>query len=240
MRTVVFTSDNHSWLLKGFFHQWKKYGGGRDVEVAGFTPPSFLPENVKFTSIGRFEDYPVEKWSDAVIKYLQSIPDEYVLILLEDYWLMRPVNWEAIDTAFEYSMAQPVEWHDAVIRLDVAADRMFSKDAHYLLPWGNVDICKAKGDYSLSFQASIFNRKLLLEVMRPGETPWQSELKGSWRLNQLPYRVIGTYQWPMNYMISVCKGKLDTKGEWMYPARTLLTEDWRELEARGFLDQGGV
>lgn len=230
MRNIVFTSDRHSWLLKGFFHQWDKYAGGREVEVAGFTPPASLPSNVPFHSMGDFKDYPVQKWSDAIINALRRIPDDYFLFLLEDYWLIRQVNWDAIDAGLEMMML-----HQDIIRFDAAADRMFNRHAHFLGSHKCIDLCSCKAEYSLSFQASIFNRKLLLEVLQEGESPWQAEISGSSRLNQLPYQVIGSYQWPMNYVIAMNKGALDLVGGWMYPARSMPLGDWQELVDAGCL-----
>jgi hypothetical protein len=233
MKTVVFTSDHHQWLLKGFLHQWEKYKGKGneplDLEVAGFTRPSFLSPDVPFFSIGAFSDYPIQRWSDGVIKYLQSITDELVLILLEDYWLMRTINRAALDTAKALMLDHP-----HVVRFDVAADRMFAKNARYIGNMGTLDICSAKGAYSLSFQASIWRREMLLEVMQPGETPWQAEISGSGRLNEKPFGVVGTYQWPICYLIAVNKGKLDRTGSWMFPARTLSAMDWKELDNLGY------
>lgn len=231
MKTVIFTSDNHSWLLKGFLHQWSKYGLAElKLEVAGFTNPGSLPPDVGFVSIGDFKDYPVESWSDAIIKYLNSIDDEMFLFMLEDYWLIRPINREALMLAYEFMVDRP-----DIARFDVASDRMFNRGAQYVGSFKTLDICQAKGDYSLSFQASIYRRDALLAVLRPSETPWQSELKGSYRLNSLDYKVVGSYQWPINYMILMNKGKIDKTGGWMFPARSLKMEDWTELAALGYL-----
>jgi len=238
MRTVVFTSDSHNWLLKGFFHQWKKYAqcDFLDVEVAGFTKPEGLPDDVAFYSLGKFTDYPVNKWSDGVIKYLESVQDELVLVMLEDYWLMRPILREVVAAAEMYMRS-----HSQMVRFDLAADRMFSKDARYAGSYGPFDMCVCKGSYSLSFQASIYRRDALLSLLRPGETPWQAELSGSARLNKtyLGDVVVGTYQWPINYMIAVNKGKLDRTGAWMYPARTLSQSDWDELDKLGYTIEPG-
>ena len=227
MKTVVLTSDSHNWLLKGFFHQWKKYNGG-SVEVAGFTQPE-LPKGVNFHSIGDMKDYPVDKWSNALIKYLNEIQDDLVLILLEDYWLIRPVNFDAIEEA-----AELMESYRDVIRFDLTTDRSGSKIAEYAGAFRKLDLCRAKGEYSLSFQASIYRKDLLLEVLRPDENPWQTELNGSARLNALPYDVLGSYQWPLNYMIVMNKGKFDREGLWMYPSRTLTQADWKELDDLGY------
>ena len=237
MRTVVLTSDKHTWLLKGFFHQWQKYSGatangdGKDfmaVEVAGFTHPEFLASDIPFCSIGKFENYPIQFWSDALIAYLNFIEDDLVLILLEDYWLLRPLNRRAVWDAMNF-----MQENEDVIRFDVSADRMFARDARFLGSYRSIDLCQGGDQYSLSFQASIYRRKLLLNVLRPGETPWETELNGSGRLNYMHYRVMGTYNWPINYMIVVNKGKFDRKGLWMYPSRTLSNRDWEELDSLG-------
>lgn len=240
MKVSVFTSDHHSWLLRGFFHQWEKYGGLRDgedyatdplsVEVVGFSEPAGLPPGVSFCSIGDFVSYPVEKWSDAIIKYLRKTPDELFMFVLEDYWLIRPMRRSAIFKAFGY-----MEDHPDVIRFDLTSDRMFAPGAMYIESYSDLDICSAKGAYSLSFQAAIYRKSLLLEILRYSWTPWQAEIFGSSELNKLPYRVVGTYQWPMNYAIVVNKGKLDMTGSWMVPARTLKQADWIQLSDLGYL-----
>ena len=232
MKTVIFTSDKHQWLLKGFLHQWAKYGLAElKLEVAGFTNPGFLPPEVSFESIGDFKDYPVDKWSSGIIQYLRNIEDEMFLFMLEDYWLLRPINREHLMMAYQFMVD-----HKDVARFDVAADRMFNKSARYVGSYKTLDICEAKGDYSLSFQASIYRREMLLEALRPSETPWQSELKGTYRLNAMHYKVVGSYQWPVNYLIAMNKGRIDKSGGWMYPARTLSMQDWTELAALGYLE----
>ena len=39
----------------------------------------------------------------------------------------------------------------------------------------------------------------------------------------------------MNYMILVNKGRVDPSGSWMFPARTLKTQDWDDLKTAGCL-----
>ena len=237
MKTVVFTSDNHNWLLRGFLHQYKKYvdeinAPELKIEVAGFTKPDFLPDDVSFFSIGKMQDYPVNKWSDGIIAYLKQLNDPLVLILLEDYWLIRKANIEAI-----YDAARVMQIDQNVFRFDLSTDRLFSKDTQYYASYNNIDICAGKGAYALSFQAGIFRTDLLLEFLEPGETPWQSELEGTWRVDKSRYTVFGSYQWPLNYAIVVNKGKFDRTGSWMYPARTLSELDWQELDKLGYTEK---
>jgi hypothetical protein len=238
MKTVVLTSDSHSWLLGGFFHQWKKYGipindydllPKPGMQVAGFANPNNLPPEVEFFSIGKMSDYPIQKWSDALIKTLESIEDELVMIMLEDYWLMRPVHIGAIIDARDFMLSYP-----SAIRFDLSSDRMFSQTSHFAGNFRDLDLCWSTGDYSLSFQSSIYRKSLLLEMLVPGESPWETELNGTGRVNRSRYEVFGSYQWPINYMIVVNKGKFDKQGAWMFPQRSLRPGDWKQLEELGY------
>ncbi|MFA5424958.1 MAG: hypothetical protein WC374_13975, partial [Phycisphaerae bacterium] len=173
---------------------------------------------------GKFEDYPVDKWSDALIKLLKQTDDKLVCLFLEDYWLIRPASRIVVPKAI-------LDDHTALIRFDLTSDTIGSKKPKRLYSLDGYDIFeRTDPQYSFSLQAAVWNRKLLLDVLVPGETPWQVELNGSDRLNKKDYRVFGTAQWPVMYTIAVNKGVLDKTGDWMQPSRTLSKNDWVELE----------
>ena len=81
-RVVVSTCDKYLPYLKPFIHQFQMYWGkDQQVLVAGFTRPDFdMPRNFHFHSIGKQKDYPIEKWSDSIIKLLHYIPDETIVL----------------------------------------------------------------------------------------------------------------------------------------------------------------
>jgi hypothetical protein len=232
MRAVALTSDKTSWILPAFIHQWDKYNGTilGDLVIAGYTPVE-LQRQVTFISIGAFADYPVDRWSDGAIKALSGMDDTLILVAMDDYLLTRPVDIQACRLAERYMLEHP-----DTIRFDLATDRMYDKH-HELGSLDRIDLVEAEKDatYNLSFQASIWRRALLLEVLRPGETPWQSEILGTGRLNNTEYRVVGTRQWPMRYVVAVNKGKLDLTAAWMIPPRRLTWEDEQELISGGFI-----
>ena len=221
MKTYCLTSDKYNWCVGPFLHQWKKYAHNWDITVAGFTKPDI---DCDFVSIGKFEDYPVSKWSDALIKLLKMTKDKYVCLFLEDYWMVRPVPALKSPAIF-------LDDSELIIRFDLTSDTMCSGYIKRIESNERYDLFeRTNKDYSLSLQAGVWNKDFLLDVLIPGETPWQVELNGSTRLSEKGYRVIGTAQWPVMYTIAVNKGMLDKTGYWMWPARTLNREDWQELE----------
>ncbi len=221
MKTYCLTSDKYSWCVGPFMHQWKKYAPHWNITVAGFTKPV---ADCDFVSIGKFEDYPVDKWSDALIKLLEMTDDKYVCLFLEDYWLVRSVPGLKSTSLF-------LDNNEKIIRFDLTSDTMCSGYIKRIESNDRYDLFeRTNREYSLSLQAAVWNKEFLLDVLVPGETPWEVELKGSERLTRKGYRVIGTAQWPVMYTIAVNKGILDKSGDWMWPARTLDRADWEELE----------
>lgn len=235
MRVVVLTSDNYLPAVRVFAYLFNRYWSDRQsVLVAGFTPPAFeLPDTFHFHSIGPFEEYPVERWSDALIKLLEGLEDEAVTIFLEDYWLTRPVNVEAVRMCADY-----VRQHGYVLRIDLTTDRQWSHGMHYpadIPDYGNcgyLDLIEGKRDnYGMSMMAGVWHRENLLSMLVPGESPWQVELEGTARLQKRSdLLVLGTRNWPVRHILAYRGGNPtnpDISG--------LSKEDVRELGARGWI-----
>lgn len=207
--TVVLTSDKNKHLLKGFAHQFDKHAGvNNEVIIAGFNPPDFrLPPNYAFYSISNYE-YPAHLWSDAVIQFLQVMPHEIMLVLLEDYWCNKEIDVRAINHLSEYMVN-----HRDILRMDLTSDILYKNNSldrisgpgaktidtcHYL------DIIEVKPpcEYAISLQAAIWRKSLLLKYLVPGESPWQFEWNGTTRLNKdwPSVRFLGTRQNIMTYV----------------------------------------
>jgi len=237
MKAICLTSDYGNWLLPGFLHQWKKYSP-YPITIYGFTNPGL--EN--FVSIGPFREYPKERWSDGVLKVLDRVEDEIILLMLEDYWLMRAVNQRALHIAEAMMRADR-----SIARFDMTNDRSQagSGDIYSRLDLGSVedvDVFESYVvDYRCSYQAALWRVEHLRALLIPGESPWQSELNGCGRMAARPdMRVLGTYQWPVRYQIVVNKGVFDREGRWMRPSRSIYPEDWKELDRHGLTQKSAA
>jgi hypothetical protein len=204
LRVFVEVSDNYLWALRPFAHLFNVHWSElQPVVVFGYSNPTFpLPPNFSFFSIDA-HNYPAERWSDGFITFLQRQQDEHFVLLLVDYWLCRMVDHRAIASLHDY-----MRGHPRVLRMDLTADRLYAggmRDADY---WGSLDIIETGVGvpYQLSLQAAIWNRKLMLELLVPGKSPWEVELHTS-----VPdtMRVLGTRQYPIRYATGVSKGKVD-------------------------------
>jgi len=234
MRALVFTSDKTIWALQAFSHLWNKYVGEKyPVLVCGFTAPAFeLPHYFKFHSIGDFADYPVERWSNAIISVLSAIQDEIVLTTFDDFWLARKVDTEAIDLLDRYMRVD----NPHVARVDLTTDRLYGANLLEVGALGRLDLISNDFPvpYLFSTQNGLWRRTELLRYMRPNETPWQCELDGTARMHEGRATVLGTRQAPMRYLIAVQKGKLAFDGGYQVPRVPF--KDWDELKSLGYLE----
>ena len=236
MRVIVLTCDKYLDALRPFSFLFNKYwGADQPVLVAGFTPPQFdLPSNFHFHSIGDMRDYPVSRWSDGLIALLHQIPDEVFTLMLEDYWITRPVYRQAV-TMLEAWMHQ----FKYTARMDLTGDRkhngmasFYGACGHLNLVWSNPD-----SQYHMSMMTGIWRKDHLRSVLIPGETPWEVELQGTPRLGRMRDKVIvlGTEEWPVKHTLAFRGGD---------SSRLLLDEidpgDVQAMAALGYLRPWGI
>lgn len=175
----------------------------QEVVVYGFNPPPFaLPRNFTFWSVSS-TPYPAEKWSNALIEFLQSQQDSHFVLLLCDYWLSRTVDVRGVSTLYDYVHQRP-----NVLRMDLTDDRLYAGGMFNVEGWGSYDIIEtpAGTPYQLSTQAGIWNRQLFLQLLKPNESGWDVEIHTS---PPPEMRVLGTRQTPVRYANALLKGKLD-------------------------------
>jgi len=200
MRIVVPVYNKRHWALQPFSILFNKYWGG-SIDVMCYSIPNMqLPSNFHLMSVDPV-DFPRDKWVDGLLLYLKNISDKAVVIMLEDYWLIRKVDADGVS-----KLAGIIE--DNILRIDLTTDRLYAggvKDVGYV---GHYDIIEAPGSqYQMSLQAGIWNRELLIEVLEKlpikNHSAWDVELDGTNIVNSGNYRVFGTRQYPVRYINGV-------------------------------------
>lgn len=243
---VCMTSDKYIdavrpflWLLRKY---WPSGHGPASVIVAGFTEPDFdlngFGENpqvrAKFHSIGKFEDYPISKWSDSLIDFLKQIDEEYIILMLEDYWIIRDVNIPALELAYSYMKKYP-----KTLKFDLAADRMYARGSIKNFRYeGWLDIVKSDIDspYHMSLMTGMWKTDLLKQVLVPGWSPWDVEISGTTHLkNFTDFEVVGSQQWPIRHTLAFRSG--DSEKLLLQEVRQ---EDVYAMKQRGLLKRWDI
>lgn len=230
-RIVVPTCDKYLPALRIFLRQLRKYYQPTpEVIVGGFSEPDFdLGPGVEFMSLGRMEDYPVARWSEQLAAILTAIPDDVVHIALEDYWLTRPVNVEAVDILYRYMLQ-----FEYVAKIDLCTDRLYAYGAD--LNYDTVsylDLIKSMpgSPYHLSLYWGLWRKEHLLRNIEPGWTPWDVEINGTQHLSHdQNVIVLGTRNYPLRLCLGLRGGDSSA-----IVAEGMKPEDMAELRELGYL-----
>lgn len=200
----VFTSDKYLKALQPFAWLFNRYWSPEQaVDVIGFAQPEFmLPSNFSFHSLGDMRDYPFGRWSNQVIDYLEIRNDiTHCVILLEDYWPIRPVNLSAIRMLYDYMLQ-----FRNVLKVDLGSDRLYSAGMTDYDNCGFLDLVLSdyRSQYQLSMMGGIWNKELLLRFLVRNESPHEVELNGTPRVAAAHDEVIvlGTRNYPLRHTLA--------------------------------------
>lgn len=237
MKVFVLTSDKYLGALQPFAWLFNRYWSAeQSVVVGGYVPPAFnLPANFDFYSIGDQKDYPVNKWSNGLIKLLEAYPNETVFcLMLEDYWLSRPVNRQAVRMLHDYMIQ-----FGYTLKIDLMTDRLYAAGMTDYGTCGYLDLIRSDpaSQYHMSLMTGLWRRDQLLRFLIPDESPWDVELQGTPRVRAAAndVLVLGTRQAPVRHILAHRRGD---------PNELLLDglsrADVVELEQLGYLSFAGL
>lgn len=233
------TSDKSSSLLKGFFIQWSKYfKADANIIVCGYKQPEEFsrPSSARFFSIGNMSDYPQNKWSNSLIRVLDTIADEIFIFMMDDYWLLREVDTKALQIIKDYMLQ-----FTNVVRFDLTTDRLYSDPNKYIYGYntyntaGHLDLIKSDyhSPYHMSLWGGMWRKELLRKILISGETAQQIELNGTSRLSQFgdSMLVLGSRQAPVRHANVVQAG--DWNNDKLVGLSALSKADLENLEKLG-------
>lgn len=224
IQVIVMYSDKNMWLIPAFLRAWSKYAN--DVFMpyrlvfCGFTPINrdgiHNQAMIENYIIGRQEDYPAHRWSDAFIRVLDNVAEKTFIFMLEDYLLVRDVDNLGVQHLYDY-----VADREYVLKADLTNDRMWCGGGNrYLYGYntyghcGHLDLIRSfvGSDYQMSLWGGVFNRDAIRKFVVPGETAQQLELNGTHRVNSVgdSVLVLGTRQSPFKHANIIQAGGLNS------------------------------
>ncbi len=201
---IVTTSNKSMWTMKTFAYLFNIYFSSKHpVHVLCESMPRFrLPDNFILhpVHLDDVEGWPQKLWTDGLVRHLNSIPEQHVLIMLDDYWMVRTVDTGGIQTLYAYMLERP-----EILRVDLTGDRLYAGGVKDVECYGHFDIISAQGsDYQMSLMPGMWNKGHLLSVLQPNWTPWDVELEGTSVVNERSELVVvGTRQWPIRIVNSM-------------------------------------
>lgn len=179
MKILLPTYKRIGWIVKAYAHLHEKYWGESVILLAeedysegrlDFVRPP-LEELILWDAPDDTPgEIPGRHFTDILIWYLRLIEDEHVIIMLSDYLITAPVNTELIKQLQEY-----MELNN-VLRGNISCDGGFC-NGQVTDTYKDLEIWE--GNFlPTSLTPAMWDRKLLLEMMKWTGTAWSFELNG--------------------------------------------------------------
>lgn len=164
MKIIVTTCNEYLHILRGFIYMFNKHwSSDAEVTILGYNPPAYdLPDNFRFISLGKQEEYGRE-WTTALIPYFKQMTDEYFILLLDDFYILN-INKPLLHKAENY-MINGIE----KIHLTSLDDRVFNKEKDI-----NFYFCQDI-KYRLILPPSFIRRDYFFKYLVPGKNTWKYE-----------------------------------------------------------------
>ena len=209
MKIYVSTSDNYLSLIKIFQFLFNRYWSTeQEVVVLGYKEPDFkLEKNFSFHSMGQSR-YTPNEWGTDLKKYFESVEDEHFILIFEDNFIVRPVNFNLFSSIKKLLNDDVGRF---CINNTIEKSRGYVGTTSCVGSVGGVDLleCTQTSQYRLSGMPSIWNRKYFLKYLQNEWSPWDWEIKGSELAKNDNYKILGTGGDHVVYnTLSVRKGDL--------------------------------
>lgn len=157
-------------------------------------------------------------WSSNLLVALGQIPHDYVLYFQEDYFLTGVVNQPQLVTDFAHMLQSEAD--SLCFRARSAFDQGFRplNDRFGLVPLDS--------DGRTRCQVTLWRKSALQSILRPGETAWDFEARGSARTQQMQIlSYLRRENTPVPYLMSAI-----SRGFWMPEAIALCREHGVEID----------
>lgn len=170
-------------------------------------------------------------WSERLKLAIAQIPEKYVLLLLDDYFLMSKVNETKIELYQQY-MEQNNAAYLRIYPLPLPDEAVeFTNEIGLIL---------AGSQYRTSTQAAIWDRKVLFDFIDINESIWDFETIGSNRSISIQKPFYGVYDQPNNLAINYFCTAVNS-GVWAYEILALdkkesLNIDFTKRKLESILD----
>lgn len=166
LSVVILSCDKYSDLWAPFFSLLEKNWPDCPYDIyLGSNTIDFKKDGVKILFSGKDID-----WSNSATKIVSQLSSKYLLILLEDMFIGSPINTAYVEQIL--SFMQEVKAKHIHIRPLPLPDHVIEN-----IPIG---IYNKGMPYRVNV-IGFWEREYFLDLLIPGETPWQFETMGSYR-----------------------------------------------------------
>jgi len=206
MAILVCSCDKYEDVWNPMFEMFYKFWNDCAYQVYLLTNNKVY-EHDRVITISTGDDV---SWSKSFRKALETIKEEYVLIIMEDYILKSKVRNSDFETALSYMKDNKVDYFRIfpaprpTIKCGTCGDF-------------NIGIIEKNAPYRVSLQAAVWNREYALSIIDDKDSAWQFEYLGSKRSSNDNSKFISVWDKTPRLMLDYyCTGVI--QGYWIKEA----------------------
>lgn len=213
MAILISSCDKYSDVWDPFFAFFFKYWKDCPYNIYLLTNHlEYEHPKVKSICVGDDRD-----WSSSFRKAINAIPEQYLMVLIEDYFLLNDVKTGELKVLFNY-----------IIENNVAYFRLFPcpgpEDDSDLVAGHKVGKILPGEEFRTSLQAAIWDKALIDKILIDGESAWEFEVDGTKRSDSMEDIFMSISResmdrLPFNYLCTAV-----VKGYWVKKALKLCKE----------------
>lgn len=208
---LVACSDKYYELIPGFIYFFEKNMPFSSLDVYySLEKKKFDYKRSNFNFVNSNSTY----WSERIYTTLRMITQEYVMVLLDDYWFLDYADKEQIESFFNFALNNNVQH---ISYLDKKEDYFHELVEYETTTNFSIYTCsKGKlGHQYLLGVGGIYNKKFLQSILRKYESAWDFETEASFRYSKFIvqknyrfYSLSNPFTYPYGGIIH--KGKIRT------------------------------
>lgn len=234
----VCSCDAYSDIWPIFFRFLEKYWSGisypiyLNTETKDYFHKSFQIKMLHDTDIA-------STWSSRLIHAIKNIKEEYVLLILDDFFLLSDVQENEIDkcaialdqneniACFHFCKMNPTEG----TLMSTEFEKFKKRDPRW---W-----------YWVNFLPALWRKSALLDLLSPYENAWQAEYFGTIRakLSKYDFYTLSDKEKPIiDYNILLSEGYGLCQGKWTVSTKQLFEKEGIDvdMQQRGFCDPKNI
>lgn len=165
---IVSSCDSYEDLWKPFINTFNK--NWEDCDLKKY----FITENKEFIDT-RFLTIKCglnKNWTDRLLYTLSTIDDDYIILMLEDFFLRSKIDNSKIHYFINY-----------IQKYNLNMIRLIKRPEGFYLNINHPELMEIKKNdlFRVSTQTTIWNKKVLINLLEKNENIWQFEINGTLR-----------------------------------------------------------
>lgn len=195
--------------------------------------------NTAFDVICLNDERKTDSWSQRLIRSLERIPEKYVLVILDDFFILDNVVDSEVDKC-----AEIMEKHENIACFHYC-HMSDAEGAYTKLEFENYKKRDIRKRYWVNFLPALWRKQALIDLLSPYENAWQAEWFGTERakLSGWDFYTLGDKEAAViDYDITLDKGYGLCQGKWTHRTEELFKREGIQVDMarRGFCDPDSI